>query len=476
MARGKTSRRRTKSPPWRGTLRLGAVFAALLGLNAYFLFLRHGTSVPELQRQLGGKEVAAAAPAHGAAQAKSLVPPAAAIAKKSEPEVEVVDPGRSISGTVGDGETLAASLRREGVPAPTATEVQAALARVVEGRALVAGDAYTLHFDGEERLHSFEGHGDEATLYRVERTRSGSRDAWRAIKESAPLDVRVAGVGAVIEAGGSLYEALERAGETPALAAAVADIMAWDANLYVDPQPGDRVKILVEKQLLGDKFWKYGHVVALEYAGKSGALRAFYHQPEGGESVRAGAYYTEAGDAVAKSLLKTPLEFVRVPPSFDVKRLHPVVHTERAQLGVDYAAPAGTPVWAIAPGRVAWKGDRPGDGQTVVIEHPGGMESIHMHLSRIARGIEAGQPVRQKQVIGYVGQSGGAAAPHLHFSVKMGGHFVDPLRLRPAREPSLPAEERAGFPAEIAPRLEALARIVVAAPAKRVARAAAPPR
>jgi murein DD-endopeptidase MepM/ murein hydrolase activator NlpD len=199
-------------------------------------------------------------------------------------------------------------------------------------------------------------------------------------------------------------------------------------------------------------------VLAAEYSGKAGTWRAIWFDPGG---TRPPGYYNERGESVVRSLLKSPLKFVRVASSFDKKRFHPVLHTERSHLGVDFGAPTGTPVWAVASGKVSFKGNRGPEGESVVIQHPGGMETVYTHLSQFARGLEVGDEVRQKQVIGYVGQSGGAPAPHLHFSVRLGGHYVDPLRLKPAREPPLPTGLREAFFAAAAPRLEGLARVEI---------------
>ena len=222
----------------------------------------------------------------------------------------------------------------------------------------------------------------------------------------------MAEIGGVI--GSSLYDAVRRTGESTSLVGWFVDTFAWDINFYIDSQAGDRYKIIVEKRYLGGKFYKYGHVLAAEYAGRVGTFRAFYFQPQDGSSAGAG-YYTEHGESIVKSLLKTPLKYVRVSSSFDRHRFHPILHTERAHLGVDYAAPTGTPVWATANGRVTYVGPRGGAGNAVILAHANGMESTYMHLSKFARGLQVGQQVRQKQVIAYVGMTGPGhrAAPAL---------------------------------------------------------------
>src|SRR5581483_7693576 len=198
-----------------------------------------------------------------------------------------------------------------------------------------------------------------------------------------------------------------------------------------------------------------------EYQARSGTFRAFWFQPKDGTPA---GYYTEHGESVVKNLLKTPLKYVRVSSAFARFFFHPILHTEKAHLGVDYAAPAGTPVWATANGKVTAVGPRGGAGNAITIAHANGLESVYMHLQRFARGLAVGQAVRQKQVIGYVGATGLATGPHLHFSLKQNGAFVDPRALKPAREAPLAPAYRVEFADAIAPRLTALAAIEVRAP------------
>jgi murein DD-endopeptidase MepM/ murein hydrolase activator NlpD len=209
---------------------------------------------------------------------------------------------------------------------------------------------------------------------------------------------------------------------------------------------------VVEKQYLGGQFYKYGNLLAAEYGGRAGTYRAFYWNPTPGRGP--GRYYDDKGQAVAKTMLKTPLRFVRISSKFDRKRLHPVLHTVRAHLGVDYAAPTGTPIWASAGGRVTEASMKRGSGNTVVISHAGGIATRYYHLSRFAKGLTAGKLVNQKEVIGYVGTTGLSTGPHLHFSVTRNGAFVDPSKLQISRE--APVANRAAFFEAIKPRIAAL--------------------
>jgi murein DD-endopeptidase MepM/ murein hydrolase activator NlpD len=443
--RNRTRRRRSAL---KGTVRLALVFAALIGANVYIFWLRPRTSLPDLMRSSGAPAAAIAPPP------SSSSPPAL---KPKSPADDEAD-ARVVEGVMTDGDTVERVWKRDGLPARTVAELAQALSRVFDLGTVRAGHAYALRFDAEDHLRALDYRMTPALAFHVERDGAAG---WRATRDEKPLETRVAEVGGVV--GSSLYDAVKRSGESTSLVGWFVDMFAWDLNFYVDSQAGDHFKIIVEKRYLGGKFYKYGRVLAAEYQGRTGTFRAFWFQPKDG-SLNGGGYYTEHGENVIKSLLKTPLKYVRVSSGFDRHRFHPILHTEKAHLGVDYAAPAGTPVWATANGKVTAIGPRGGAGNAITLAHPNGLESVYMHLSRFARGLAAGQPVRQKQVIGYVGASGLATGPHLHFSLRQNGAFVDPRAFKPARETPLAPAYRVEFADAIAPRLTALAAIEVRSP------------
>jgi murein DD-endopeptidase MepM/ murein hydrolase activator NlpD len=419
----------------------------LIGVNVYFFFLRGGTSLRALLRTSELKRQGAL-PEGGPAQAA----PVAAPARPAPPEPE--DDARMVEGVMREGDTVEKAWKGLMPPARVG-ELAQALGTVFDLKTIRAGHSYTLRFDGEDHLRSLDYRVTPALAYHVERTAKG----LSAAKIEKPLETRTVEVGGTI--GSSLYDAVRRTGESTALVGWFVDLFAWDLNFYTDTQAGDRFKIIVEKKYLAGAFYKYGRVLAAEYAGRTGVFRVFWFQPADGSP---GAYFTEHGESVVRSLLKTPLKYVRVSSAFDRHRFHPILHTERAHLGVDYAAPAGTPVWATSAGKVTFIGPRGGAGNAVVIAHASGVESTYMHLQRFARGLLAGQSVRQKQVIGYVGATGLATGPHLHFSLKHNGAFVDPLKFRAERETPLQPRYRSEFADAIAPRLGTIASISTRTP------------
>jgi murein DD-endopeptidase MepM/ murein hydrolase activator NlpD len=235
-----------------------------------------------------------------------------------------------------------------------------------------------------------------------------------------------------------------------------ADVLAWDVDFYQDVRAGDRMRIVVEKVFADGKLLRYGEVLAAEYqGGATGRKRLFrYTDPDGQTS-----YYDDDGSSARRGFLKSPLKYAHVTSKFG-NRVHPVLGYTRAHEGVDYGAPVGTPVWAVGDGTVRTAGWKGGCGKAVELRHRNGFETVYCHLSAIA--VSAGKPVSQKQIIGYVGQTGLATGPHLHYAVKRGGGFVNPLQLKIPRDAPVPAKWMDDFHAKVAPLQHELAADAVA--------------
>lgn len=434
------------------------VIGLLLAVNLYIFVFKPRTSLRDLVRATESGKAATAAMVADAGRA----PGAATATPVVKPKPAEEEDARVVEGVMKESDTVERVWKSEGISAREVNDLANALGKQFDLKTIRAGHSYTLRFDAEEHLRAVDYRVSPALAFHLLR---GPDGLWAATRDEKPIQTRVTEIGGVV--GSSLVEAVRRTGESTALVSWFVDMFAWDINFYIDSQAGDRYKIIVEKKYLGGKFYKYGRVLAAEYAGRVGTYRAFWFQPTDG-SLEGGGYYTEHGESIVKSLLKTPLKYVRVSSSFDRHRFHPILHTEKAHLGVDYAAPVGTPVWATANGKVIWVGPRGGAGNAITIAHAGGMDSTYMHLSKFAKGLHMGQEVRQKQVIGYVGMTGLATGPHLHFSLRMNGLFVDPLKLKPARAEPLPERYRTEFADAIAPRITALAAIETRTPDRMV--------
>ncbi len=422
----------------RSSLGLGALLVVLTAVNVYYFFVRHDTSVGSLMKPVSTSKTLS--DSRREALAESIPPSllgAAYDGKKPQKQTTTKTPGAgaadddsTLLGQFGPSDTLSTVLARENFGS-SAASVTAALVKLIDPKLIRAGEKYQVDRDDEGTPESFEYAPSRVLRYLVTRRPDGT---WQAKKQEKPVEVRTAQAYGTIES--SLYESVHKAGESGALVSLMVDVFAWDINFYTDTHPGDHWKVVVEKRYLGGQFYKYGNLLAAEYSGKTGTFRGFYWNPSG-QSGR-GRYYDEKAQALAKSMLKSPLRYVRISSKFDLKRFHPILHRMKAHLGVDYAAPVGTPVWAPASGKVVQAEMMRGSGNTIVLAHANGLQTRYYHLSRFARGIRPGKQVQQKEVIGFVGTTGLSTGPHLHFSVVKNGHFIDPAKLTVQREPGPP--------------------------------------
>jgi murein DD-endopeptidase MepM/ murein hydrolase activator NlpD len=292
----------------------------------------------------------------------------------------------------------------------------------------------------------------------------GADGALAGERSDAEISVEEVANGGTIES--SQWAAGKATGEDAALVAFMVDVFAYDLDFYVDTHQGDTFRMIVEKEYVGPELLRYGRVLAAEYRGKAGTFRAFHWQPPGEPE---GRYFDEQGRSIEKTFLKTPLKFSRVSSRFNPRRMHPILHVRRGHFGVDYAAPTGTPIWAAAPGKIVFRGRRGGAGNCVILAHDNGYQTTYMHMSRFQRGQSVGRRVRAKEVIGYVGMTGLASGPHLHFSVKIRGKYVDPQKIKMTRGAPVAKAQREEFERHIASNVARLATVstVAAAPGAR---------
>lgn len=272
---------------------------------------------------------------------------------------------------------------------------------------------------------------------------------FTAVKTPMPVSYAVTAASGTLES--SLWEAMSAAGVSPAVIMEFADLFAWEIDFLTEPRKGDRFALVWQNCVSAAGRPCGVRVTAGAYSGEeAGEARGYY---------RDGYYYNGAGASLRRAFLRAPLSYRRISSYFSKSRYHPVLHRYRAHNGIDYAAPSGTPVSAIADGTVSFKGRKGGYGNFIELRHAGAFATGYGHLRGFARGLRQGQKVRQGDVIGYVGMTGLATGPHLDFSLKVNGKFTDFLRFRPPSVASLSGAELAGFKAETAPlaaRLEGL--------------------
>ena len=221
----------------------------------------------------------------------------------------------------------------------------------------------------------------------------------------------------------SLFADGRRANLSDRLIMEFADIFGYDIDFAQDLHAGDPFSVVYEQLYKDGKKLRDGDILAAEFLSQGQRYRAVrFTTPEGNT-----AYYTPNGQSLRKAFIRTPVDFARISSPFNLRRLHPILHTIRAHKGVDYAAGTGTPIKATGDGRISFKGSKRGYGNVVVLNHGGGVETLYAHLSRFRAGLGNGSSVRQGQVIGYVGKSGLATAPHLHYEFRLNGLHKNPM-------------------------------------------------
>ncbi|MBI4472488.1 MAG: peptidoglycan DD-metalloendopeptidase family protein [Acidobacteria bacterium] len=360
------------------------------------------------------------------------------------PRIEVVED------TIQKNKTLVATLVDYEVPVAIANEVADLIKPVFDVRKLRFGNPFRLEKDSDGSLRAFEYKIDDEKVLRVAR----AADSYHAKVETLEFETRETILTAEIE--NSLWHALIQHPKGDYLVDQLVQIFQWDVDFNTEIQPGDEVRFIIDGQYHEGKFVKYGKVHAAELVNAGKSYHAFLFN---------GSYYDDKGNALKREFLASPLKFTRISSGYSRRRMHPILGTARAHLAVDYAAPTGTPVQAIANGTVAFAGWSGGYGRLVQIRHPNGLVTGYAHLSRIASGVRAGAKIDQGELIGNVGMTGLANGPHLHFMMTERGRPINPdLRLRKGG-PRIPlqAAQKEEFLRYIAPKVAQLDTKVAAA-------------
>jgi len=305
----------------------------------------------------------------------------------------------------------------------------------------------SLHFVyRDDELDGFERRLNENETLKVVRGPGG----LRADVLQNPLEGRTRTVRGVIDR--SLFEAVTAAGAHDQTAVNLADIFQWDIDFILDVQPGDSFVVTYRELYQNGVYVKDGPVLAASFVNQGRPYFAVrYVDSEG-----AARYFTPDGRSLHKAFLRAPVEFSRISSRFNSARYHPILNLIRAHKGIDYAAPMGTPVRAAGDGRVGYAGPKGGYGNVVEIEHSRSITTVYGHLSRFAKGTRAGAHVTQGQVIAYVGMTGLATGPHLHYEYRVNGVFKNPQTVPLPDASPIETRFREDFLAKSAPLLATL--------------------
>jgi murein DD-endopeptidase MepM/ murein hydrolase activator NlpD len=316
-------------------------------------------------------------------------------------------------------------LRENGLAEQAVTAVVDAARAVFDPRRLRASQPFVLERSLEGGLRHFEYEIDADSLLRVTPVAPGADDV-RAEVSTIPKTVEKDVVSATIDdSTPSLFQAMDATGESAKLTIALAQVFAGEIDFNTEVQPGDRFALAFERFVREERPTTYGAITAAEFHNDGRKIRAVRFTPPGGDP----GYFDEQGRSLRRFFLRSPLKFdPRITSRYSSSRFHPVLQRPRAHRGVDYGAPTGAPVIAVANGTVISATFDNVSGRMVRIRHGSGYDSYYLHLSAFARGVRSGARVDQGETIGLVGSTGLATGPHLHYGLQKNGAWVDPLR------------------------------------------------
>ena len=362
--------------------------------------------------------------------------PAPAAAPEAAPPVEI---------TLKRGETLETALRRAGLERAEAAAIVAGLRGQVNMRRLAPGERLSVKPAAPDGAPEITWTRSPAERYEIRSTDG----RWTVAAVRPDVETRVAAIAGEVR--DSLFASVERLGETAGLTARLVSLFEWDFDFAADSLPGDRFRFLVEKRYVGDELLGYGDILVAQYASAGRpVLTSVAFEEAGGRA----DYFDASGRSVKKMFLRAPLDFTRVTSGFSHARHHPILGGLRPHLAVDYGAPVGTPVRAVADGVVTMAGWDGGFGLSLSLRHARGYETMYNHLSRLD--VKRGERVRQRQVIGRVGTTGLSTGPHLDYRVRKAGVFVNPLGEKFIPGAPVPAHRRGAFTVHVKALLERL--------------------
>ena len=288
-------------------------------------------------------------------------------------------------------------------------------------RQLIPGKTLTAQITAQGELQSllFPLNGRKSETLAIQRTSSGLAAEIRELSLDSSVVLQTATINH------SLFGAADDAGIPDNVASQLADIFGGDIDFHRDLRKGDRFSVIYETASHMGRSVRNQRILAAEFVNDGKPYRAFWFQSKEGS----GGYYTEDGRNVRKAFLRSPLEFSRITSGFSNARYHPVLKETRAHRGIDYGAPTGTRVKTTSDGVIEFAGTQGGYGKVVMVRHTGNRMTVYGHLSGFAQGLRKGQRVSQGDVIGYVGATGLATGPHLHYEFRVAGVHTNPLTI-----------------------------------------------
>ena len=266
------------------------------------------------------------------------------------------------------------------------------------------------------------------------------------------IEHKVATVTGTIES--SLFVDGQKAGLTDSQIMELAEVFGWDIDFALEIRAGDQFRVIYDQQLVDGEKYRSGPILAAEFVNRGKTYQAFRYQ-----SKNQIGYYDADGHSKRRAFIRTPIRFARISSRFTPKRWHPILNKWKSHRGVDYAAPTGTPIKATGNGRVIFRGWQRGYGRIVILQHSSKYRTAYAHMSKFRSSVKKGTRVKQGQVIGYVGKSGWATGPHLHYEFRVNNVQRNPLTVKLPKSLPLPKRQLASFKRKIAPLTQQLASI-----------------
>lgn len=332
--------------------------------------------------------------------------------------------------TFKSGDSLFAVLSLLGIPDAEIFDIMKAAKKIYDLRKILPGQKIIVFLkEAPQAVGKLLVQIDPFRALRVERSENG----FHVVEEKTPLERDVVSHNGVIS--DTLYESARRSGVPAEVILDLSDIFAWDVDFSTEIQPGGHFRVVYEVFKNQEQILRTGRVLAAELMNEGETYRAYYFSHEGDAK---GDYYDEKGRSLKKAFLKSPLRYRYISSGFTTQRFHPVLKVNRPHLGVDYAAPHGTPVMAASDGTVSFVGWNGGHGKTVIIQHRNGYSTLYGHLSSYGEGIRKGKKVEQGEIVGRVGSTGLSTGPHLHYTLMRHGKPINPKNAEVMRGEPLP--------------------------------------
>lgn len=376
------------------------------------------------------------------------------LTKEILPE-KAIEPGRWLEHTIASGDSLSKVFKGFGL-SPTllhqlvnSSKTAKQLARIKPGQIL------KVHLDDEDRFTELMLVTSRTRTLNIVRDDEGFSADWT----ERDVELRENQVFGTIES--SLFADAQQAGLSDRLIMELAAIFGWDIDFALEIRAGDRFSVVFSERWLDGEKLGDGPILAAEFVNRGNVYRAVRFEDDKGHA----SYYSPDGKSMRKAFLRAPVDFRRISSKFRKERYHPVLGKKRPHKGVDYAAATGTPVRAAGDGKVIFRGRKGGYGNTVILQHANKYTTLYAHLSRYNKNARRGQRVKQGQTIGYVGQTGLATGPHLHYEFRVSGVHRNPLTVKLPTAAPLAKKYRTAFSKQSRPllaRLDALSETLVA--------------